>query len=768
MKLSQCMIVKNEEKNIERALSWGKGIVCEQIVVDTGSTDRTIEIAKQMGAKVYEFTWINDFAAAKNFAISKAMGDWIAFLDADEYFSEEDAKKLPKLLEELEKKKFEIKGEKGKINIIETDWVQLDENGKIFAVPSQTRIFRNKPYIRYQGAIHEQIIVHPKSGKKFFNLDMTGKLAIYHTGYAWTEKKQEEKKERNITLLKKELEGNPISAKLKLYLAESLLLDGKIAEAISFARQAIKNEDNSLGKDRILSAYQFVFYELYDLKLRKLTLPENEKFDIENFYREAIQVDNSYPDFDIAMGMNSFLDRDWENTCIYLERALEKSVQMKKIKYSRITEFIGQIYRFLTISYGYLDKENKAIYYATLTLKTDKFQETILTICLKKFFLENAVVFQEVINYLEKIYDLKQKKDLFFVLKCVKKNGIKKLEEVLKEYLTQEDRDILYPPYKRIIEKDLSQMTGIDHDFYMLFEKILNISEENLVWVMRENLEKIRQKAPQIFQSVVTNYNYWNYWGKIDLESGNLELIQNRVKELKEHGRDLIWVYEKLEDFRSKKVLYYLIQNWLTFRPDFLERSREKVYDQYFDMDIILCDKEEVIVDLGAFIGDTYDAYIKTYGEENYERYYCYEISEENLEKLREKFSGKETVILRDKAAAEKSGKSKIVVNNDFPSANFIGEKGEKEIETVSIDEDILEKITLLKMDIEGAEQKAIEGSKRHIKEEKPKLTISIYHKNEDLWKIPKMIYEINPEYKFYLRYSGGNIYPSEYVLLAI
>ena len=310
MKLSQCMIVKNEEQNIERALSWGKGIVCEQIVVDTGSTDRTIEIAKQMGAKVYEFTWINDFAAAKNFAISKAMGDWIAFLDADEYFSEEDAKKLPKLLEELEKKKFEIKGEKGKINIIETDWVQLDENGKIFAVPSQTRIFRNKPYIRYQGAIHEQIIVHPKSGKKFFNLDMTGKLAIYHTGYAWTEKKQEEKKERNITLLKKELEGNPISAKLKLYLAESLLLDGKIAEAISFARQAIKNEDNSLSKDRLLSAYQLIFYELYDLKLRKLTLPENEKFDIENFYREAIQVDNSYPDFDIAMGMNSFFDRD--------------------------------------------------------------------------------------------------------------------------------------------------------------------------------------------------------------------------------------------------------------------------------------------------------------------------------------------------------------------------------------------------------------------------------------------------------------------------
>ena len=70
-KISQCMIVKNEEANIERALSWGKGVVSEQIVVDTGSTDRTVEIAERMGAKIYHFEWIDDFAAAKNFAISK-------------------------------------------------------------------------------------------------------------------------------------------------------------------------------------------------------------------------------------------------------------------------------------------------------------------------------------------------------------------------------------------------------------------------------------------------------------------------------------------------------------------------------------------------------------------------------------------------------------------------------------------------------------------------------------------------------------------------
>lgn len=77
--LSQCMIVKNEEKHIRRALSWAAGIAKEQIVVDTGSTDRTVEIARSMGAKVFHFPWEDDFSSAKNYAIRQASGSWIAF-----------------------------------------------------------------------------------------------------------------------------------------------------------------------------------------------------------------------------------------------------------------------------------------------------------------------------------------------------------------------------------------------------------------------------------------------------------------------------------------------------------------------------------------------------------------------------------------------------------------------------------------------------------------------------------------------------------------
>ncbi len=71
-------------------------------------------------------------------------------------------------------------------------------------------------------------------------------------------------------------------------------------------------------------------------------------------------------------------------------------------------------------------------------------------------------------------------------------------------------------------------------------------------------------------------------------------------------------------------------------------------------------------------------------------------------------------------------------------------------------------------MDIEGSEYEALLGLKNKIKKYKPKLAISVYHNNDHLWQIPKLIYELNPDYKFYLRYYGGPILPTEYILYAI
>jgi len=96
--LSVCMIVKNEENNIRRALEGVRPLVDEMVVVDTGSTDKTREIAQEMGAKVYDFPWTDSFAEARNFSLSKATKDWILVVDADEVISPEDHEALKELI----------------------------------------------------------------------------------------------------------------------------------------------------------------------------------------------------------------------------------------------------------------------------------------------------------------------------------------------------------------------------------------------------------------------------------------------------------------------------------------------------------------------------------------------------------------------------------------------------------------------------------------------------------------------------------------------
>jgi len=211
VKLSQCMIVKNEEKHIERALSWAKDIAYEQIVVDTGSTDRTVEIAESLGAKIFHFKWINDFSAAKNFAISKAKGNWIAFLDADEYFLQEDANELITILQKIQNNPISTK----QYDAVENTMVHLDDKDNVIAVMTHLRIFKKDSHLKYNGKIHETINIRNKTYS-------ATNLKIMHTGYASSVYDDANKRERNVELLRNECKNNPDDPKMMIYLADSL------------------------------------------------------------------------------------------------------------------------------------------------------------------------------------------------------------------------------------------------------------------------------------------------------------------------------------------------------------------------------------------------------------------------------------------------------------------------------------------------------------------------------------------------------------------
>lgn len=316
-------------------------------------------------------------------------------------------------------------------------------------------------------------------------------------------------------------------------------------------------------------------------------------------------------------------------------------------------------------------------------------------------------------------------------------------------------------------------MNITDRNFYEMAREISSLSEKEVYHRIRKNFDNVPRET-QV--SCMNFFNQFGYWGYLDPDRGIYEQIELKQKELCSHMDDFIWLYRRLSDYRSKKTLYAVLNNW--YRYDFATpaEAREYMFDEYFDPDIVKCDENEVFVDLGAYTGDTVLSYIRNYGEDCYKKIYCYEVTPESMEILKNNLKGYKNIEYRLKGISDKKDTMRIRSNPSSSSANVL-EDGDGEnsavtpgtdVEVTTLDEDITEAVTLIKADIEGFEQKAILGARGHISNEHPRLLISVYHSNEDLWKIPRMIYDISPDYRFYLRYKSSPIYPTEITLFAV
>ena len=307
-------------------------------------------------------------------------------------------------------------------------------------------------------------------------------------------------------------------------------------------------------------------------------------------------------------------------------------------------------------------------------------------------------------------------------------------------------------------------MNQIDLKFALLMNEIRSLSEQELYHQIRLSFEQI----PVATRNNMMNFfNQFLYWGSMDIEHNNFEEIELKVHELKEHVDDFEELYINLEDYRSKKLLYAILNNWVHYDFNTLSEVIEKCYDDYFDLDLIPTCNEEVFVDLGAYTGDSTISFLRNYGD-SYKKIYAYEITPETYQILVSNLKDYPNVVCYLKGVGDTRSSLSVVNSSADASANTVFVSDNGTIPMVTLDEDIGEKLTMIKADIEGFEQEALLGAINHIKNDHPKLLISVYHKNEDLWKIPKMIKEIDPTYKFYLRYHGGNVYPTEITLIAI
>jgi glycosyltransferase involved in cell wall biosynthesis len=190
--LSLCMIVRDEEEMLPRSLAAARDAVDEIVVVDTGSVDRTVEIARSFGAKVIEREWTGSFADARNASFDAATGDWIMYLDADEVLVEGDAERLRALLGRTWREAFYL---------VETNFT--GELGDGTAVTHNAlRLFRNRPEYRFDGRIHEQI-AHCLPVRQPERIEQTD-VRVEHYGYLGVVRDAKDKSRRNIELLERQ------------------------------------------------------------------------------------------------------------------------------------------------------------------------------------------------------------------------------------------------------------------------------------------------------------------------------------------------------------------------------------------------------------------------------------------------------------------------------------------------------------------------------------------------------------------------------------
>ena len=195
MKISACYITKNESANLAASIESIAASVDEIIVYDTGSEDDTCRIAEALPkVKLFRGAWCDDFAAARNEAVARAIGDWIVFLDADERFSTETRGNLRAVLEAA----ADYDALAVKIVNLDVDGVEEKRLNHTYVV----RAFRRSPEIRYAGRIHEHI--ERAGGGLRLAFIPEASLVLLHTGY--TASRAKGKAERNLRLLLRELE----------------------------------------------------------------------------------------------------------------------------------------------------------------------------------------------------------------------------------------------------------------------------------------------------------------------------------------------------------------------------------------------------------------------------------------------------------------------------------------------------------------------------------------------------------------------------------
>jgi len=280
--------------------------------------------------------------------------------------------------------------------------------------------------------------------------------------------------------------------------------------------------------------------------------------------------------------------------------------------------------------------------------------------------------------------------------------------------------------------------------------KIEEVPKGSLIlWVSTGSPLEVKQRLDKLGY---LNISYLAFYKYSELELTAPPFILDFQEDFFYNKQKYQDIYDLLDDNKSKEVFEKIINFKISFDYNFMEGFTNNHDEQYFDKDLISHIPNIRFVDGGGYVGDTLPTIIKNFPD--YKKIYCIEPNDLHLSIAKRNFAMHNNIEFINCGL----GKEKIISTQNHDKQNNCAHDYQAE-EINTIDNLINDKVDFIKMDIEGAEQDAIEGAKNTIIKYTPILAICIYHKAEDWYKIPQKVLNINPNYKIHLRHYMEGIF---------
>jgi tetratricopeptide (TPR) repeat protein len=347
-RISLTMIVKNEEPALPTCLAAARPWVDEIVVVDTGSTDRTREIAQAHGAHVVEWAWRDDFAAARNESLRHATGDWVLALDADETLTPASGPNLRRACEVgPEVVAYEIKivcPREGDGGLVRLNWFP--------------RLFRRLPGVRWEGVIHEQVVASLSGHGRIERAP----IEVTHAGYTLTPEQMAAKAKRNIALLERQLREEPDYAPGWFQVAETYVLAGRLEDAIAAYRRCL----SLLELSRLTLAPGVVAIALQNLGAA--LLQHGDRAEGLQTIEAALALDPTLAPAYVHLGNYAMAEGNWTTAEQHFTRALGMVQQQGETDEYQITPWLIHFLRGCALGRQARLHEAMACYHEALAL----------------------------------------------------------------------------------------------------------------------------------------------------------------------------------------------------------------------------------------------------------------------------------------------------------------------------------------------------------------------------------------------------------------